>query len=526
MQTFLEFKTKIKRRLFPSGEPLSLVASHDASFQQVMLDLQKWVPCLKQYNISTWATADRSWENAKSVVTAPFGQIRRVYAVAGGLDRWRDKVFYRSSNFQDIECWARTLYAAKTPVNAGQTDLGFGFKNEEAAADSLVGRARVGAWAVHRHRLYIAPWLQSTELLVVEWDGEKVSWSDSDGVDETYWRQDAELAVQLYVASRHEQFYGNPAIAPGLMQEYHNVRADLMYWCRENTRQQENVICDSGSGGPGLGGLNSSGGDITSDDDDPTTDTTDADTVLFDAVGDVGDVNADASAVAVAVISDHPEAFLALGDLSYNSDYPGDFGAKYSSLMTVGKLIPLPGNHDWDIDGTLSAYKTYFADFIGSNGHNYEATVGPIHFLIYDSDARFADGINAASAQAEWLRVKLLLSTARWKIVLMHRPPFSSDTTHGSEPDLQLAFKAWGADLVIAGHGHDYERLEVGGLPYINVGTGGRALYVFGAPVAGSLVRIAGIFGRLIGQADCDQLVLTFKSVADVVLDTLTITKT
>jgi predicted phosphodiesterase len=532
VQTYLQFKNKIKQRLWPSGEPLSLVGPHDASFQFAMLDLQKAVPCLKQFNTNTYESDVRFWENAKTYVDAPFGQIRRVYTVAGGTDRWRDKVFYRSSTFGDLECWARRLYMAVTPINSGLPILPYGVKKEEAASDSPYGRARIGAWAIHRRKLFIAPWLQTTETLIVEWDGEKRQWQDSDGVDETIWRQDAEMAVQAFVAYWHEKFYGDRAFAgdllrpqPGtLASDYILLRSELMYECRENTRQQHSPICESETGGQGLLTYVGPGGtDSTDDDEDPTDDTTDEDHVLFAAVGDMGDPTEEAEAVADAIEAETPERFIALGDNTYNGNYTLDFAANYQWAIDQEILIPVPGNHDWDVDDTLDEYKSFFADFIGNNGNNYEAVHGPIHFFIYDTDSRFADGFDSESIQAEWLRVKMLLSTARWKIVLMHRPPFSSSSQHGSDADLQLAFKDWGAHVVIAGHDHLYERLNVDGLTYIVVGTGGRALYDFGDTVAGSLERHS-TFGYLIGEADCDTLVLTFKDINGDVLDTVTIT--
>jgi hypothetical protein len=94
------------------------------------------------------------------------------------------------------------------------------------------------------------------------------------------------------------------------------------------------------------------------------------------------------------------------------------------------------------------------------------------------------------SRQASWLRDALARSTAPYKWVLFHHPPFSSGP-HGSTAELQWPFRAWGATAVFSGHDHDYERLDVGGMPYVVVGTGGKTLYPFGAPVAGSVERIA-----------------------------------
>ena len=52
----------------------------------------------------------------------------------------------------------------------------------------------------------------------------------------------------------------------------------------------------------------------------------------------------------------------------------------------------------------------------------------------------------------------LAASTAPWKIVYMHHPPYSS-SQHGSTPGMQWPFENWGASLVLTGHDHTYERI-------------------------------------------------------------------
>lgn len=521
MQTFEEFKDKLRTEAWPSGEARNLRPSHDAYFNAAMLDIQKWVPCVRDHNVSTWEFDQTNWENAKTVVNAPWGRIKRVYTIAGGEDRWRDKVRYRSSTWVTIECWAKRLYAAITPTNTGLPILPLGVRYAHESQDSPYGRARIGIWAIERKRLYIAPYIQSSEMLVVDWDGVKAKWQDSDGVDETYWTSDYEDAVKLYVLWKHELYHGDRTLAKEFEKQYGDVLADLIYWCRENTKQQHDHTCDAGIGGSELTGLSD---DVVDDDDDPTDDTTEEDHVTFSACGDMGDPTANAAAVADAIeATDTPEWFIALGDNSYNGSYEDDFGVNYQWAIDDGIVIPVVGNHDLsDHGGTLDEYKAYFADFIANNGQNYDKITGSIHWFIYNTED--PAGINAASAQAEWLRAKMLLSVARWKIVLMHKSPFASDTTHGSQAALQLDFAGWGADAVISAHSHIFERLESDGIPYFVVGTGGRALYALGAPVAGSQFQTA-TFGRLVGTANCDEIVFEFKDVDNTVLDSLTITK-
>src|SRR5688572_18169629 len=70
-------------------------------------------------------------------------------------------------------------------------------------------------------------------------------------------------------------------------------------------------------------------------------------------------------------------------------------------------------------------------------------------------------------------------SRAPWQLVYMHHPPYSSGPEHGSREEMQWPYKEWGADAVLAGHDHAYERLRVDGLRYFVVGAGGASLYPF-----------------------------------------------
>lgn len=79
------------------------------------------------------------------------------------------------------------------------------------------------------------------------------------------------------------------------------------------------------------------------------------------------------------------------------------------------------------------------------------------------------DGSNSAyteiAAQGAWLQQRLAASTARWKIVIFHDPPYNSAA--GAENAvyqyayMRWPFQAWGATAVISGHVHNYERLEM-----------------------------------------------------------------
>ena len=178
------------------------------------------------------------------------------------------------------------------------------------------------------------------------------------------------------------------------------------------------------------------------------------------------------------------------------------------------------GNHDWDTTGA-APYLNYFT--LPGNERYYEFTWGPIHFFVLDSDPREPNGISSTSPQGQWLQGRMTASKARMQVVYFHHPPYSSGSVHGSTPEMQWPFKDWGADLVLTGHDHTYERLLVNGLTYLVVGTGGRSLYALGTPVAGSQVRYNADYGALLVDVQGDTVSFKFINRANATIDAFTL---
>lgn len=167
-------------------------------------------------------------------------------------------------------------------------------------------------------------------------------------------------------------------------------------------------------------------------------------------------------------------------------------------------------------------YFDYFS-MTGANDRYYDVVRGPVHFFILSSDPREPDGVTVDSIQAQWLQSKLADSTAVWKVVVCHHPPYSSGLTHGSTLGMRWPFAAWGADAVMSGHDHDYERLTVDGIPYFVNGIGGKSLRLFTTPLAESVVRYNADFGAVKIEAEADYITFTAISRAAAVIDTITI---
>lgn len=231
-----------------------------------------------------------------------------------------------------------------------------------------------------------------------------------------------------------------------------------------------------------------------------------ADGLCFAVVGDYGVSTEESAAGAALIAAWGPDFVVTTGDNNYPygsattidpnvgrlyQAFIGDYKGAYGPGSETNRFWPALGNHDWFHVG---AYLDYFT--LPGNERYYEVGYGRVHLFVLDSDPAEPDGITADSVQGRWLAAGLARSTAPYKLVFDHHPPFNSGATHGSSLEMQWPFAEWGATAVFSGHEHVYERLERDGVDYFVNGAGGRHLYGFKRePVAGSQVRIAGEFG-------------------------------
>ncbi len=251
----------------------------------------------------------------------------------------------------------------------------------------------------------------------------------------------------------------------------------------------------------------------------------------FAVVGDYGLPGTAPDAVAALVRGWSPDLVVTTGDNNYPvggaDTIAANVGSRYGSFFppTAGgepRFLPSLGNHDWETPNA-QPYLNYFA--LPGNERYYSARRGPVEFFVLDSDPREPDGTSATSAQANWLRAALAASSAPWKVVAFHHPPYTSSGRHPPATDLRWPFREWGASLVLTGHSHQYERLQVNGLPYVVNGAGGAALYPFlPTPAAGSVVRYADDFGAMLFDATDTTLAFRFQTVGGQLIDQFTLT--
>jgi tartrate-resistant acid phosphatase type 5 len=267
----------------------------------------------------------------------------------------------------------------------------------------------------------------------------------------------------------------------------------------------------------------------------PTFTPISAGSIRFAAIGDYGKDGPAEAAVANLVKSWNPNFIITTGDNNYPSGeattidqnigqyyhefifpYVGSYGAGAAS----NRFFPSLGNHDWDT-GNILAYEDYFT--LPGNERYYDFVWGPVHFFIIDSDSHEPDGNLSTSIQAAWLQTQLTTSTSPWNLVYFHHPPYSSGQEHGSMTEMQWPFQGWGADVVLSGHNHNYERVILNGFPYFVVGLGGANLHAFTTPVPGSEVRYNSDNGALLVEAGSSYMTFQLITITGAIIDTYTL---
>lgn len=213
--------------------------------------------------------------------------------------------------------------------------------------------------------------------------------------------------------------------------------------------------------------------------------------------------------------------------LSYANDrYNQVVTQYYGSYITGGAFYPAIGNHDVDYDGTGAWFRSKFPSLFQNGENYYTFQKGDVGFFILSSGYRTdgtlfePDGNTSNSAQKTWLQNALASSTARLKVVVFHHPPYSS-TANYEFSALRWDFAGMGADVVINGHAHNYQRWTNQPIPYIVAGIGGASLYNFDLSTANSIVDNPPRFGALRCTVRGHELKLEAIAVGGTVIDSI-----
>lgn len=185
----------------------------------------------------------------------------------------------------------------------------------------------------------------------------------------------------------------------------------------------------------------------------------------FGVMGDMGKGTPEQFAIARELGKFDPDFTLLTGDIVYFRGAEGDYLPKYfkpyQDLIDDQVFFPTLGNHD--ILTWLG--KPYFRFFELPTGtaeaasRYYQFSYGDVDFFGLDSNQAFTKLL----PQYRWVKGALAESTAKWKVVFFHHPPYSSGK-HGDDKGVKEhlvpLFEQYGVDVVFAGHEHNYERTK------------------------------------------------------------------
>jgi 3',5'-cyclic AMP phosphodiesterase CpdA len=233
-----------------------------------------------------------------------------------------------------------------------------------------------------------------------------------------------------------------------------------------------------------------------------------ADPVLVGA-GDIATCSGDDDEATAALLDTIDGTVFTTGDNAYNRGTDAEFANCYDPSWGRHKArtYPVPGNHDYATRGA-AAYFAYFGERAGDPAKGYYSfNLDAWHVIALNSNCRDVGGCDAGSPQEQWLRADLAAHPARCTVAMWHHPRFSSGK-HGNDDRMQAFWQALyeaGADVVLNGHIHSYERFvlqdAVGnadprGIREFVAGTGGREMYPFEVPPGvNSVVRDASTRG-------------------------------
>jgi len=225
-----------------------------------------------------------------------------------------------------------------------------------------------------------------------------------------------------------------------------------------------------------------------------------SDARVFVGAGDIAECPTQADEATAAlldeIVAEHPDAAVyTTGDNAYQ-------GGSYREYLTCyepswgrhkDRTRPAVGNHDFK-PTKAEGYHEYWGEAGGPfDLYYYSYDLGGWHIVVLNSECHRV-GCEFGSddgEQVEWLEADLEASSARCTIAIWHAPRWSSGR-YANDPEYDTFWRVLydgGAEIVLNGHEHLYERFEpmspdggiddARGIRQFTVGTGGGNLRGF-----------------------------------------------
>jgi hypothetical protein len=182
-------------------------------------------------------------------------------------------------------------------------------------------------------------------------------------------------------------------------------------------------------------------------------------------------------------------AVFALGDIQYDDGAYEKFLESYDPSWGRLKDITYPavGNHEYQVPGAAGYYQ-YFGEAAGDPTKGYYSfDLGNWHIVVLNTECSQVGGCGEFSPQGQWLKADLAANPTKCTLAFWHIPLYSSGgRAEENARSLWNTLYSAGADVVLTGHDHTYERFarmdSTGnldlerGIRHFVVGTGGSNL--------------------------------------------------
>ena len=230
--------------------------------------------------------------------------------------------------------------------------------------------------------------------------------------------------------------------------------------------------------------------------------------VVMVGAGDIAKCSSSGDEATARLLDGISGTVFTTGDNAYNSGTAAQFRDCYGPSWGRHKARTRPsvGNHEYYTPGA-APYYNYFGASAGPAGKGYYSyDRGSWHVVVLNSSCSEVP-CAAGSAQERWLRNDLAANPAECTLAYFHAPRFSSSGNNRNVAPFWKALYEAGADVVLNGHAHNYERFapqrpdgtrdDARGVREFVVGTGGANHHTFGAIKPNSRVRNANTYGVL-----------------------------
>ena len=213
---------------------------------------------------------------------------------------------------------------------------------------------------------------------------------------------------------------------------------------------------------------------------------------VFIGAGDIAECDSHSYATD-SLIDTMPGTIFTAGDNAYPNGSDSDYVNCYAPTWGKEKARTYPalGNHEYNL-GNANAYFNYFGTSWGYPTGYYSYDLGSWHIIVLNSMGNPYVSTDAGSPQEQWLKADLAAHTNLCTLAIWHHSRFYSPISTTDNGDQASVKSFWvdlynaGADVVVGGHEHMYERFAPqdangvadpeAGIREFVVGTGGAGL--------------------------------------------------